>query len=560
MKLNFVRGVLALGLAAMMVACSGGGEPNFKSEWFSFTDDEGGASGLFNPGTGTVLYEGEFEGSLTSIIDGIFMAREEGSYTVYSAGDKRPKVIGDLEELESVGGVAEGLLPVCRKNSRIEVYSVNVSDAKLAFTLDPIDGKEIIQCGGRYADGLLIVQNEDMEYGAVNKTGQVVIPFDYADISNPVNGLMFARKSSDSSNDKYYLLNAKGEEIFKFKKGIKPDWICDNGYIVCENDNNHIVLATQKEEYFSMPKDVYSIDNFRGDYVVYQNNSGKYGILKVKDGQAEVIVKAKYRRLLLLPWDPAMYVCSKDGEEFAVMDLDNNKTIDFGDDYSIVVPVKTPNWEGFVAIIDDSSENENEFFTPKGDKIKYDGLHGIYNLGYEDVVNYYVSSDYFNIDEFERQMSKAISTSGLCGYTMGSDVNQYFTYGMDPSDYTRTYWFTPKDEPDIKGYKYSSGIQLSGYNILATGQWSYYDYSYDYYFVRNNPIDGMKLNVYGPYGFWDKVGDSIKDIIDRKGYTIKSSENSEIVYYTPSHDATLTVKWSSFSSIEFTYFKNYGGY
>lgn len=559
MAFNLKHGALALGLAALMSACSGGVKPNLDSEWLAYSDEDGEAYGFFNPGTGQRMYIDEFESAPTSIIDGVFIVTEDGNVAVYGAADeKSPKIIGDLDELKEAGGVAEGMLPVTRPNQRIEVYSVSASKAELAFTLDPIDGKEITRCAGRFSEGLLVISDEDGNAGAVDKHGNVVIPLEYSDLARAKDGMMIATKTDDDQT-KWYVINTKGEELFKFKKGISPaqDLVCDNGYFICKNDDNEriVMVDIKKDEYINMPKDVETLYSFNGDYAEFRHD-GKWGVVKFAGGEAEVVVRAKYEGLDLLPWDPTKFVASKDGDEYFVMDFDGNKSIDFGDDYTAIVPVATTNWKGFVAFDNSGDAREATFLDTKGEKIKYDGAHEFYNLHADAYSSYVVSSDYFNLSEFVRQVSAAISTSGLCGYKMGAYANQYFPDDMNPRNFTYTYWFTPKAEPDIEGYRYSSSIRLSGYRSLAQSDWSYYS-STTYYFVPDNPLDGMDLTISGPYDIWEKAGEQIKDAITSKGFTIKSDNDKNIQYYTPNGDATLTLTWSGWGSIGLKYYKVY---
>ena len=554
MKFDFKHCALAMGLAALMTACSGGSKPTFETEWMTYSDDDGETYGFFNPGSGKTMYKNEFSNRPTSIVDGIFILREDGGVAVYGADNKTPKVLGDLEELNDAGGVAEGLLPVCRKNSRIEVYSVSKSKSSLAFALDPVGGKEITGCSGAFAEGLLIVKNEDDKWGAVDKTGQVAISFEYTALFAPVKGMLIAKKDSDGGSAKCYLIDTKGEEILKFKKGVEPISILDNGYVYCKNDNGRCVLATKKGEYISLPKSVDYIEGLYGDYIPF-SDGGKYGILKLKGEETEVVVRAKYQALSMLPWDHSKYLGTKDGDDYAVYDFEGDTQINFKDKYEFVLPVTTPNWKGFVAELDDS-DHEFVFIDTDGKEIKYDGVHGLYSLGVGTSYSSSLSSDYFNVSDFARQLSDAISTSGLCGYKLGVYANQYYTYSMEPRNFTYTYWFTPEAEPDVKGYKYSSSIRLSAEKRLADYSWNSYSYEWSYYWQSNNPLDGMELTVNIPYGKWDAIEDEVKDVITSKGFTEYDTESGSVVYYTPSRDAKLTLKWHS-SYITLTFFKNY---
>lgn len=563
MKFDFKHGALALGIAALMTACSGGGKYATNTEWFVCADDDGENYGFFNPGTGKMMYEGEFSNAPTSIVDGLFTVEEGDGISVYTtANAKSPKVLGDLEGLASAGIAVDGLMPICRPNSRIEVYSVSESKAEPVFTLDPIDGKEITVCASGYVDGLLIIANEDGMMGAVDKAGSLVIPFEYNSILQPHNGMIVVGKESDGLNEyKWFVINAKGEEILKFKKGVTPAWgvMCDNGYFVLRNDEtNRYVLATAKEEYFNLPKDVEGLSEIYGDYAVFMNGDNKYGVLKIKGDDSEVVVRAKYEGLNLLPWEPTKFVCTKGDDEYVIMDLDGNKVVDFGDDYESVLPCYTPNWKGFIAY-EHSSHGVAECvcYDEKGEKIKFEGVHELYNLHISNNDFGSVASDYFNLDEFVRQVTAAISTDGLCGYEMGSYADQYFSDDLNPRNCTYTYWFTPKDDSEIKGYRYSSSIRLSAYRHLAQSSWDYYTRTTSYYFTSDNPLDGMELTIYAPNNIWEKAGEKIKDAIENKGFTVDTEGDSSIRYYTPDRDATLTLSWTSWGTIGLKYYKNY---
>lgn len=558
MKFNFKHCAIALGLAAIMTSCWGGDKPSTTSEWFVCTDDSGEKFGFFNPGTGKVIYEEEFKEAPTSIIDGIFIVDEKNGVSVYSAADeKNPKIVGDLDELKDAGGVAEGLLPVVRQNSRIEVYSVSPAKAELAFTLDPVDGYEITGCRGSYSDGLLVVNNEEGKWGAVDKKGNVVIDIKYDGVGTPSNGILLVAKQTDDEEAVVYALDYKGEEIFKYKKGLMPrsEGILDNGYFLAQNDNDRFVLIDKNGETFNLPKDIDQVEDVVGDFLVFRSN-GSYGIIKIKGEDSEIVVKAKYESIQLVPWEPTKFVCSKDGDDYELMDIDGNRIANFGDDYKTLIPYHTPNWKGFVAT-ESGRSSECVCFDSKGEKIKFADVREIYGLFVRESYSSYVSSDYFNLDEFVNKVSEAISVDGLCGYRMGEYVNPYFSDDMNARNYTYTYWFTPKDEPDVNGYRYSSTLRLSGYRSLASSSWDYSTYSTSYYFVPDNPIDGMELTINGPNDLWEKAGDKIKQDIEDKGFILETDSSTGLQYYTPNRDATLTVSWSSWGTIVLKYYKVY---
>lgn len=325
------------------------------TEWFVFSTDGERSYGFLNPATGETRYEGMFTASPSSIFDGVFVYLDkEDGVSVYSAADPEgPKIIGDLKGLLHAGISSEGMLHVLRPDSVVEVYSVNSDKAELIFTLG--DKKIGFNFYGRFNEGVLIIYDDNLRHGVVDKTGRMVVPFKYGDLGSMHRGLLLA---SDEQGKPWaifkYVLNAEGEVIYRFDDNISPyyciPFVCDNGYFICDDGDGRLLLVNTSGQRIYMPKEVkYMEDVFCGDYVPYSGENSKWGILKFDGEKVEIALEAQYKEIILLPWDPTKFVCKQDDGRIVLMDLNGNELIDFGDEWSEIVPRSTPNWQGFIA-------------------------------------------------------------------------------------------------------------------------------------------------------------------------------------------------------------------
>ncbi|MDE7375487.1 MAG: hypothetical protein K2N16_01415 [Muribaculaceae bacterium] len=375
---------LALALTAMTAAYAGGLKPTVETEWFVFSNDGERSYGFLNPGTGEIRYEGMFTAAPSSIFGGVFAYLEKGGgVSVYSAADPdAPQILGDLKGLRHAGISSEGMLHVLRPDSVIEVYSFTPDNAELVFTLD---GKKIgFNFYERFTEGVMIVHDKKLRRGAVDKTGRMVVPFKYGDLGIMTNGQLLA---SDELGKPWacfeYVLNAKGEVVYRFKNNISPyyciPYLCDNGYYICWGGNQRLLLVNIADKRIYMPEEVtYMEDVFCGDYAPYANQDHKWGILKFDGEKVEIAVEAQYKGITLLPWDPTKFVCKKNDGKIVVMDLNGEELIDFGDEWSQIVPHFTPNWKGFVA---NKHERKYACYDTDGNKMEFGEVSEFDSLG-----------------------------------------------------------------------------------------------------------------------------------------------------------------------------------
>ena len=148
----------------------------------------------------------------TVTVDGIFTVQTSGGLTVYKWKDDVPQPIASLRDLVGVGAYVDGLMPVVEHGRHIKVVD-NSGETK--FSLDMIDGKEVMACSTQFSDGRLVVNTVDGNAGVVDKDGKVVVKPIYTRISDYSDGYALAMRCNPnmkSSIPEYFILDKSGEE------------------------------------------------------------------------------------------------------------------------------------------------------------------------------------------------------------------------------------------------------------------------------------------------------------------------------------------------------------
>lgn len=143
-----------------------------------------------------------------------------------------------------------------------------------------------------FADGGVIVFKDSSEkWGAVDRTGKVVIPFAYQNMSPFYNG--YARvtdqigKTSiiDTNNNHYSVKNTEGKVV-----DIKSSWafINDLSYVTDANDNHFVISTTPVDGFFEAIPGSENLISGNEDYSVSViEKDGKYGFVKLNVEKAQ---------------------------------------------------------------------------------------------------------------------------------------------------------------------------------------------------------------------------------------------------------------------------------
>ena len=145
-----------------------------------------------------------------------------------------------------------------------------------------------------FADGGVIVFKDSSEkWGAVDRTGKVVIPFAYQNMSPFYNGYARATDQNgktsiiDTNNNHYSVKNTEGKVV-----DIKSSWAFINGlsYVTDTNDNHFVISTTPVDGFFEAIPGSENLISGNEDYSVSViEKDGKYGFVKlnVEKAQAE---------------------------------------------------------------------------------------------------------------------------------------------------------------------------------------------------------------------------------------------------------------------------------
>lgn len=277
--------------ALILTSCGNSNNLPYEIEYFPVRESSKGNWGMMNA-KGEMLFADEFENEPSAVVNGYFSVREgNNSYALYEAS-KKPKVVKGMDDLFSVGAMNDGLIPICRHDERISIVD---KKGKVKTVLKPIGGKEITRCYPLIVDDKIVARNDEGKWGVLNTKGQKVIDFKY-DGMGPwfSEGLIIAVVEDDSGDERYYLLDKKGEKKATLKNGldIRSSYF-SYGYMVAKDSEGRWGLVNTKGEFQKLPAKVSRVKDFNKKYLIFGDEDGKEGVMEMGEDHS-VIVKAKY--------------------------------------------------------------------------------------------------------------------------------------------------------------------------------------------------------------------------------------------------------------------------
>lgn len=259
---------------------------NQKIDYLPCRVDKGEDWGLVDK-DGNVVCQDLFKNQPTPVQEGVFFVEENKSYSMYSLVDDKPQLMA--EKLVSFGIPAEGLVPVCRKDSRIEIIG---TDGEMRFQLDEIGQQEVVACGMKYNKGYLWIMVADKSgkelYGAVDHEGNVVLPPQYAwvGILDEDNFLVGVEKKG---NVKYQFID-KERQTRKPGMDISSILSMSDQYIVTKQEGRCYIYDLSGEKVLKCPTKVKDVSSIKGNYFVYENEEGDKGVMDI-EGNAVMFCK-----------------------------------------------------------------------------------------------------------------------------------------------------------------------------------------------------------------------------------------------------------------------------
>jgi hypothetical protein len=289
---------------------------NIKYEdWFKVNGDGDEPENPFK-----IKVDGDYLGIPSNFVNGYFTLGYRRHYYLEHhhplfKASKQPKIVKGCEDLYSVGCMNDGVIPVTKQGERISVID---GTGKTLFTLDPIDGKEIISCDIAFYDGLLRIKNEEGKYGFVDKKGNVVIspqyytafPFSEGKALVMVNVEGWIEKRCWA---KYSVIDTRGNVISNWEGTIttndlsgrilKYEEIEENrgkfhdGMLLVENSNGRFLFIDAKgNTKYLTPAEVVSVAEYNSKcFVCYFNRN--WGVMDFND---KIIIPAQYDGIAIL--------------------------------------------------------------------------------------------------------------------------------------------------------------------------------------------------------------------------------------------------------------------
>lgn len=494
-------------VSAGFAGCSGGSDndPYSRIDYLAVRTGDDTNWSLYGPG-GEIKFPEEFKERPSCVIEGLFSVKEGEGYTLYKATDKCEPV-KDAEGLYAVGFMSDGLIPVTHKKERISV--INKSGEK-KFSLDPVKGKEIVSCEAGFCEGMMMIQTEDELYGYINTKGEVVITPKYNDANSFAEGLAVVSTKDKEGEEKYLVIDKKGETVFTFRQGMRPvNYTYESGMLVARDANDHYVLLDTKGEVaFKCPSKVEGVGQYDNKYMVWRADDGQWGIM---DLEGNVLVRPKYNSIAIMGGDKFL---ANNDERAVVINTDGEESLRI-EDYDRVI------WAGkfsFVAF----DKKTVMFLDKEGKMFKNAEFHTAYDSW---APSRWVRSDFFNTAAVVSDVCSMINDKGVDKYVIGEGPGAHFS---NPSDYT---YRSNVSIPDLdkKGYRYS--ISTSAYFSSSMADYDYSFNGYDYirkdYWRPGCELSQIAISINTETDWGNSGSEAIVEQLKKDGFKVEAMTNKD---------------------------------
>lgn len=505
--------VLTLSVANILPSCSGSSEDLFADvDLIPVQLEEDGKWSMMND-KGEIVYEDEFDNEPSMAVNGYFSVEEKDGYTLYKANDKKPEPVEGMEELKYVGAVADGLVPATKENARITVMKPS---GKVAFELSPCQGKEIVGCDNTFREGMLIVMTEDGKVGYYDKSGKMVIKPEYDAAYQFNEGLALVSKSREKSNgeteQELSIIDKKGNEVFKLKKGMEPirnRFI--HGYLAVE-DNERILMFDKKGESKKLPSKIKSLTDYNGKYIIFENK-GRYGVC---DFEGEILIRAKYDQL----WfnNNNGFFARKNASDDEILLLnDKGEASEQELDYKHLACIGH-----FGYIAGDYTKHELELL---GKDFKPKSKDEFYSVGGSQAACWNIRSDYFDMEGAVRNMMNLINGNKVGGIALNTPASTILS-GKEPSAYTYLNNVTLEDMSK-SFYRYNINVEAYFPANISYGEWDSNTYNYNYYWNPEAKVYFFAIGLNSESEWGDEGAKALLEALKKDGYKVVVQSDNE---------------------------------
>lgn len=240
---------------------------------------------------GKVLVVDAFASAPSVAMNGIFSVYDSTGITFnHLTGEGKYEPIPNLTSLRYAGTPHNGLIPVTRVNSSIEVVDTN---GVTQFSLDKYNA-----AGPFFSDGLLIVRNtKSNKWGAIDTNGNTKID----DVYNSLTAFNCGHAIATDLNDNALIVDKKGNE-----KNLPQGWAPFSGNFVY----NHAMLVNHKTGVRAVVDTKGEMTEFAGSIVPVA--IGKAGIIVMDNTGAFALQTFNGKIIKLEGWQGAAPVSGTD--------------------------------------------------------------------------------------------------------------------------------------------------------------------------------------------------------------------------------------------------------
>ena len=427
---------------------------------------------------GEVFCRDAFTNQPSEVRDGIFFVKEGQAYSMYQFDEKKPKLL--LEDIVDFGCITNGLVPICKNDSRIEIVD---TEGSTKFVLDKIDDKEVISCAPAFEYGYLnicILDDEgEKQYGIIDESGNIVISPKYQKFQILGSNLFYVKSEEDGEDIQFFIDKAEKKQT-QWKKDLDIKYTSENNLIALYNDY-FWVYNMSGEEVLKCPSKVQVVRQFKNDFIVFSGEDYDWsdGIMDLK---GEIVLPAKYENVTIVDNG---FIAEKENGDVQLYDTKGNLIAEIKDDIEYLENIAgfgNLRMDGRYYFILDNN------FNPVN-KVEFDVI--MTPTTYGDI-----SSEYFDITAVIRDAKNALESE--LKNDIGKSVSQLnFITSKGTSKYKSdtksvTYWFG-------RGVKYSVDVTFAfDKNILTPiyveKQVKHEDWFWGTYHTTEKVIDGYNFN------------------------------------------------------------------
>lgn len=290
MKKSVFRNAALVVLSAIGLASCGGDAGSYDNYDLLAVRISGSEKWSMVNSDGEIVYKNKFEEAPTAAYNGLFSVKENDGITVYSISDKEtPQPVEGLKNLKCAGALNEDLMPVTFNNSRIAVVD---KTGKKKFTLNPVDGSEVISCYMKFTEGMLAFKTEIGKFGFFNSKGEVAIEPKYSAVAPFSEGLSVV-KGALASADVFSVIDKTGEVVF---------CLPDDFEVVCQGFKDGLIVAKYRGDMYlittdgtqtKLPENIKGISDYNSKYIIFKNKD-KYGVANI---EGEELISPEYESI-----------------------------------------------------------------------------------------------------------------------------------------------------------------------------------------------------------------------------------------------------------------------